>query len=69
MSNLLKRLEKVEELMNPPEAPTPPRIEIVLIKPDGTVSSRRMFGPGEPYGGRRFFRPGDPGADEENDED
>jgi hypothetical protein len=62
-ANLLRRLEKVEELMNPPEALPRPRIEVVFIRPDGTVSSRRIFGPGEPDGGRRVEP--EPGEDED----
>jgi hypothetical protein len=62
--NLLRRLEKVEERMNPPEPPPRPRIEIVFIRPDGTVSSRRIFGPGEPDGGGRVEP--EPGEDEDD---
>jgi len=47
MSNLLKRLEKVEELMNPPEAPKV-RMEIRFIRPDRTVSSRMIIESGKP---------------------
>jgi len=47
MSNLLKRLEKVEELMNPPEAPKI-RMEIRFIRPDRTVSSRMIIESGKP---------------------
>jgi hypothetical protein len=43
--DLLKRLEKVDELMNPQEAPRP-RIQVVFIRPDGTVAGRRIIGPG-----------------------
>jgi hypothetical protein len=64
MSNLLKRLEKVEELMNPPEAPLMPRIVVQFINPDGTVAGRRIFGPGEPIGGRRVGP--EPGEDEDD---
>jgi len=45
--NLLKRLEKVEELMNPPEAPKI-RMEIRFIRPDRTVSSRMIIESGKP---------------------
>jgi hypothetical protein len=44
--SLLKRMEKVEKLMNPPEAPQMPRIVVVFINPDGTVAGRRIIGPG-----------------------
>jgi hypothetical protein len=47
MSNLLKRLEKVEELMTPP-APRKFRIEIVFISPDGRVAGRRIIESGKP---------------------
>jgi hypothetical protein len=49
---LLKRLAKVEQVMNPPEAPPMPRIVVVFVNPDKTVAGRLIFGPGEPIGGR-----------------
>ena len=45
--DFLKRLEKIEEQMNPPE-PLRFRIEIVFIRPDRTVSSRRIIESGKP---------------------
>jgi hypothetical protein len=51
--------------MNPPEAPPRPRIEVVFIRPDKSVCSRRIFGPGEPDGGRRIG-PEEPGEDEDD---
>jgi hypothetical protein len=53
--DLLKRLEKVEERMNPPEPPPRQRFVVVFINPDRTVHSRVVFGPDEPIGGRRIF--------------
>jgi hypothetical protein len=50
--------------MNPPEAPQMPRIVIAFIRPDGSVASRRIFGPGEPDGGRRIGP--EPGEDEDD---
>jgi hypothetical protein len=46
MSNLLKRLEKLEGLMNPPNDVPKFRIQVVFIRPDGTVAGRRIIGPG-----------------------
>jgi hypothetical protein len=48
MSDLLKRLEKVEELMNPPDDVLKLRIEVVFISPDGTVAGRRIIEPEKP---------------------
>jgi len=45
--DFLKRLEKIEEQMNPPE-PLRFRMEIVFIRPDRTVSSRRIIESGKP---------------------
>jgi hypothetical protein len=47
MSNLLKRLEKVEEAMNPPEPPKF-RIEVIFVRPDKTISGRRIIESGKP---------------------
>jgi hypothetical protein len=63
--SLLKRLENVEKVMNPPEAPMMPRIVVVFINPDGTVAGRRIFGPDEPIGGRRVG-PDEPDEDEDD---
>jgi hypothetical protein len=42
----LNRLEKVEKRMNPP-APVPlPRIQLVFVRPDGTVAGRKIINPG-----------------------
>jgi hypothetical protein len=46
MSNLLKRLEKVEERMNPPDNVPKVGIQVVFIRPDGAVAGRRIIGPG-----------------------
>jgi hypothetical protein len=48
MSNLLKRLEKVEGLMNPPDNVPKIRFEIVYINPDKTVAGKRIIEPGKP---------------------
>ena len=44
--NLLKRLEKIEEQMNPPELPKV-RIQVVFVRPDGSVSSTMMIESGK----------------------
>jgi hypothetical protein len=67
-SSFLKRLEKVEELMNPPAPPQMPRIVVTFIRPDGTVAGRRIFGPGESDGGRRIG-PEEPDEVEEDETD
>jgi hypothetical protein len=46
-SNLLKRLEKVEEQMSPPEPPKY-RIEIIFVRPDKTICGRRILETGKP---------------------
>jgi hypothetical protein len=43
MSNLLKRLEKVEDLMNPPDNVPKFRIQMVFVRPEGTVSGARII--------------------------
>jgi len=43
--DFLKRLEKVERQMDPPEGPKF-RIEVRFVRPDGTISGRRIIGPG-----------------------
>jgi hypothetical protein len=48
MSNLLRRLEKLEELMNPPDDVPKFHIEVVFINPDGTVAGRRIIESGKP---------------------
>jgi hypothetical protein len=47
-SDFLKRLEKVEELMNPADNGPKFRIELVFINPDGTIAGTRIIGPDEP---------------------
>jgi hypothetical protein len=43
MSNLLKRLEMVEELMNPPRQRSD---DPVFVRPDRTIAGRLIIGPG-----------------------
>jgi hypothetical protein len=45
--DFLKRLEKIEERMNPPE-PLKFRIEIIFVRPDRTISGRRILESGKP---------------------
>jgi hypothetical protein len=44
MTNLLRRLEKVEELMNPPDNQMKFEITVVFINPAGEVTGTRTFG-------------------------
>jgi hypothetical protein len=45
--DFLKRLEKVEKRMNPPEPPKI-RIEVSFVRPDRTISSRMIIESGKP---------------------
>ena len=44
--DFLKRLEKIEEKMNPPPPVPLPRIRIVFIRPDRTVAGWKIINPG-----------------------
>jgi hypothetical protein len=45
---LLRRLEKIEKLMNPPDNVPKVRIQVAFINPDGTVAGTRIIEPGKP---------------------
>jgi hypothetical protein len=46
--DFLKRLEKVEQRMNPPDETPKVRFRILFIRPDGTVAGKRIIEPGKP---------------------